>query len=138
MSISVEGADRLIGKLNAIPKEVRRETAEELREIGRDVLAKAAPLTPLDEGDLRGSQDYDVDENASSGPSLEAGYYGLPYIIPQHEGFWINFRGEYGFVKIEHYTEPGTGRKFLERPWLENKPLYKRGVAEAVERGIRA
>jgi hypothetical protein len=135
MRFKVEGAEKLTAKLNAIPDRAERNTRSELSNIGDDINDKSAAAAPLDTGALRSSV-YKRINDGPGGPELDAGFEGLPYIIPMHERGWLNFMGRYGPKRIEKY-HGGGGEKFLERPWLENKPRYSAALNNAVKRGVR-
>ena len=135
MGASVNGTDRLNRKLLAMPGKIDEEVVDELKEIGRDLQGRSVPAAPVDTGALRGSAFHEV-TRGGNGPTLTVGFEGLPYIIVQHERGWRNFMGRYGPKDIEEYHR-GGGEKFLERPWLENKARYKRGLRDAVRRGVR-
>ena len=106
MGYKVEGTERLIAKLNAIPSRVERNTRAELSDIGDDINAKSSQAAPLDEGALRGST-YKRINDGPGGPELDVGFEGLPYIIPMHERGWLNFMGRYGPKRIEKYHGGG-------------------------------
>jgi hypothetical protein len=137
MGFGVEGVDRLVGKLEAMPARVKFSVVSELDDIGKDLKADSQAVAPFEEGDLR-AQAYSGVFESGDDPYLEMGYDGpRDYLLVQHEGGWRNFMGQYGPKRIENYTTPGTGPKFLERPWLENKPRYKVAVKDAVRKGLR-
>lgn len=135
MAVRVEGADLLARKFSEKPPKIDAAVQAEFRRAGLDLQGKAQSAAPLDQGDLRGSA-FTRDANLGV-PGVEVGFEGLPYIIVQHEGGWRNFMGRYGPKAIENYTTPGTGAKFLERPFLENKPRYKKAIREAIRRALR-
>jgi len=131
--LRVDGADRLISKLGAMPGRVEGEVKRTLPRIGADLQGKSQRVAPMRESDLRAHAFFRL----IPGLGVEVGYEGLPYIIPQHEGGWLNHMGKNGPVDIENYTTPGTGDKFLERPFMENKPRYKDAVKDAARKGVR-
>lgn len=135
MGVSVEGTDRLARKFSEKPRKIDAGVLGEFRRAGLDLQGKAQSAAPLESGDLRGSA-FTRDANIGT-PAVETGFEGLPYIIVQHEGAWRNFMGRYGPKTISNYTTPGTGPKFLERPFLENKPRYKKAVREATRKALR-
>jgi len=135
--VRVQGVDRLIGKLGAIPSNTESEVADELEDVGEELQADSQAVAPFEEGDLRVAAYHDV-AHVGDTVTLVVGYLGpRDYLLVQHEGGWENFMGQYGPKEIENYTTPGTSDKFLERPWLENKPRYKQAVKEATKRGLR-
>lgn len=135
MRFKVEGTEKLAAKLNAIPDRVERNTRAELSDIGDDINTRSAAAAPYAGGDLRKAT-YKRFNKGPGGPELDVGFEGLPYIIPMHERGWLNFMGRYGPKKIEHY-HGGGGEKFLERPFLENKPRYSAALRNAAKKGVR-
>lgn len=136
MAARVEGVSKLISRFASTPKRVDASVTEELRDIGDDLLDESQERAPYEEGDLRGAAYRDV-RNRAGGAVLEAGYAGLPYIIVQHEGGWLNHMGRNGPVEIKNYTTPGTGSKFLEGPFAKNLARYKEQVRRAMRKGLR-
>lgn len=57
-----------------------------------------------------------------------------PYSFNQHEGYWVNFLGKYGFNAIKQHHNGGgpPPSKFIEQPLLENYPRYFQHLADAV------
>lgn len=137
MSMRAEGFDRLAAKLEASPGRVESEFRTTMSRIGLDLYGKSIRRAPFEEGDLRAAGDWDL-HGAKFSPELEVFYDGPPgYLLVQHEGGWENFMGQYGPKQIENYTTPGTGPKFLEGPFLENKPRYKQAMRSAARKGLR-
>lgn len=137
MAARVEGVSRLLSRFQSTPRRVEGEVASTLRGIGRDLKSESQSVAPFKEGDLRASWFDDVTRDAN-GATLEAGYDGpRDYLLVQHEGGWLNHMGRNGPVDIRNYTTPGTGPKFLERPFAANLPKYKKAVKEAMQRALR-
>lgn len=134
MGFKVEGIDRLTRKLEAMPRRVEAQTRDELEDIGEDLKEESQSRVSVQSGELKDSA-YSRMQRSENGPAVEVGYEGLPYIIPHHEGFWRNFRGEYGPLEMDY---PGGGQpKWHERSFLEGLPSYKRRIQGAVRRGLR-
>ena len=57
-----------------------------------------------------------------------------PYAFNQHEKYWVNFMGRYGFNTINRYHN-GGGEKFVEQPLMENYPGYLQHLAGEVLEG---
>lgn len=132
----VDGVDAFAARMSSRAGKVPGELSATLKRIGFDLQGKSQRRAPIGEtGDLRGSAFSRVTPGVN-GPTLEVGFEGLPYIIPQHEGGWQNFMGRYGPVRIQNHPHGGES-KFLENPWLENKRQYKDALRDAVTRGLR-
>ncbi len=117
------GVTKLRHKFSEISRLTETETTTTLEDIGRDLLTKSRAVTPKDTGDLRASGYYDI-TRGQEGPALEVGYT-KEYAIYQHENLF------------ENYTTPGTGPKYLENPFLENKGRYVEMLRDAARRPIR-
>lgn len=137
MGFRVEGLNGLVAKLEAIPGQAAGEMRDEMERIVKDAEGKSVRVAPFEDGDLRASS-YSFVDGPRMRPVGEVGYIGPEgYLLVQHEGGWENFMGKYGPKRIENYTTPNTGPKFLEAPWLENKPRYQVAIKDAVKRGLR-
>ncbi len=134
------GVDRLARKLSASPARVERRAKDTLSDAGQDLKGRSQSVAPYRPGESDHLRDHAFSEVSSGrgGPELQVGYEGPEgYLYVQHEAHWENFMGRYGPKDIENYTTPGTGPKFLEAPYLENKDRYKREIADAVRRALR-
>lgn len=138
--MKVEGIDKLVSRFDTLPRHIGSEVTDELQDIGddlKDASQAVAPYAPGDSEHLRDKAYSHVDSTAN-GATLEVGYDGPQgYLLVQHEGGWKNYRGQYGPLRISDYTTPGTGPKFLEKPWLAMKPRAIQRVRDAVQRGMR-
>src|SRR5215212_4161890 len=144
----VNGGAQVTAKLNSMHSRTMDECRDELRDIGGDLWGRSitmAPYRPKQPGadepkhlreyafmDVTGTQDH---------IELEVGYDGpRDYLLVQHEGGWkdlVAWGVHYGPTRIENYTTPGTGPKFLERPWAASLPRNRARLVEAVRRGVR-
>lgn len=95
--------------------------ARGINKAAENVAAKAMPLTPQDEGDLRGSQTV---HEATAGDLKAAVSYDTPYAVRQHE--------ELGY----HHTEPGTQAKYLESPMNSSRDESMQIIAQAVREAL--
>ncbi len=57
-----------------------------------------------------------------------------PYAFNQHEKYWVNFMGRYGFNTINRYHN-GGGEKFVEGPLMANYTRYLEHLADEVLEG---
>ncbi len=132
----VDGVGRLSAKLSAIPPRTERSIRDELGDVGEDLKRRSQDVAPKDTGHLRKQAFSDVSRGVG-GPSVEIGYNGpANYLLVQHEGMWLNFMGNQGPKDIQNYTTPGTGPKFLERPWLASKGGYVEDIKDAAREGV--
>ncbi len=135
----VNGVGKLTAKLSAMPPRTQKRVKVELGEVGKDLKGKSQSLAPYRPGEKEHLRDKAFSEvsKGTGGPSLEVGYDGPNgYLFVQHEGMWLNYMGNRGPKRIRNYTTPGTGAKFLERPWLAGKRAYVEGIKEAAREGM--
>lgn len=103
-----------------------------LDELVTVITAAAIPLTPLKDGELRGSQDVidDVDRERTI-------IYRTPYAAAQHEGHADQIRhGKPVHLEFRHYTTPGTGPKYLEIPFKATAPRLAGHIAKRVQEAL--
>lgn len=136
MPFTVSGVDAFSSKLMSIAGKVEGGVKDSLRDSAEDLKDDSQRIVPYEDGDLRDAA-YARPIRSEYGPAYEVGYEGLPYIIPQHEGRWVNFMGRYGPKAINNYTTPGTGSKYLELPAIAARPAIIAGVKEATRRALR-
>lgn len=122
--MEVEGIPRLVAKLEAAKRGGLAGAALAVRLAGEDLLAASLPLTPKQEGTLRqsGSVDYGM---GAAGPYARVGY-GTRYAWAVHE--MPN--------EETNWTTPGTGSKYLETPFAENKDAYAAAIMAATKKGL--
>ena len=85
------------------------------------IINKSVPVTPFDTGDLRRSAFVSRPKLEGNVAEVELGYGGLAskYALVVHE-----------MPKSNNFQEPGTGPKYLERPF----DAAKRGQAKRLQR----
>lgn len=101
-------------KINALPGQVLDEAARVLREEAETVMTASKELVPVDTGTLRSTGH--VPPTIKEGNSVEVTMaYGGPaakYAVHVHENIKAGI----------HWSVPGTGPKYLERPYLAAIP----------------
>ena len=109
--------------MKAMTRGMARATARATYEIGHEILNKAIPLTPMDTGDLRDSGYVSWKPGGRGAIEVEVGFGGAAarYALAVHE-----------MSESNNFQEPGTGPKYLERPFDEIKPSLAREVADRV------
>lgn len=93
-------------------------------EVGEDLLSKSLPLTPKDDNDLRLSAGTRPVKQPK-GPAVRVGY-GMDYALAVHEMS----------DDETDWTTPGTGAKYLEGPFAENKKRYASHIKNAARKGV--
>jgi hypothetical protein len=91
---------------------------------GLELLKEAIPLTPMDTGNLRNTGFVGFATNRD-GIEVKVGFGGTAasYALRVHE-----------LPKESNFSEPGTGPKYLERPFDQRKRGLARRVADELER----
>lgn len=124
MKLQQKDLARLTRKLEGAQKDttpVERAVAE----VGEDLLGRSLDLAPKESGDLRrsgNSRPYD----GPGGPGVSVGYDAV-YALAVHE-----------MLSDEvDWSTPGTGPKYLEAPFVENKQRYARYIKDSVRKGFR-
>lgn len=127
--MEVENLGRLISKLEAAKKGGVKGAELAARLSADDLQSRSVPVTPKREGTLR----------ASANVQPETG------VFRTKDGFYVTFGydTEYAYAVHElpneetEWTTPGTGSKYLEGPFAENKPRYAKAIMEATKKGVR-
>jgi hypothetical protein len=101
---------------------VARATARAAYEVGHILLNNAISVTPMDTGDLRDSG-YVTWKGGGGSIEVEVGFGGAaaPYALAVHE-----LEGSI------NWSEPGTGAKYLERPFDGMKGKFSQMIADRV------
>ncbi|QDP63947.1 MAG: hypothetical protein Unbinned3992contig1000_61 [Prokaryotic dsDNA virus sp.] len=101
-----------------------------------DIINKSIPITPLDNGDLRRSAFVTRPQDEGPKVSVELGYGGFAskYALAVHEmgtgkSRKRNATGQFISGGGINWSEPGTGNKYLEKPF----DAAKRGQARRIE-----
>jgi hypothetical protein len=93
-----------------------------LQRVGQDLLARAAPLAPIDEGTLRASGHVEL-ERLDAGRQEVVVSFNTPYAAVQHE-------------RTDYEHPRGGQAKYLEEPLKELAPRYERVLGEAIRREL--
>ncbi len=103
--------------------------ASALFQAGQELKNKAVPLTPMDTGALRRSLYATLPKQKGKQIVVEVGADGrsAPYALAVHE--------KTGSV---NWSEPGTGAKYLERPFNEMAATLPQQIATEIARMIDA
>lgn len=119
MKIEIEGRKKLAAKLGRSRRDVKSNMDRERIRSAEHLLSVAIPVTPLESGELRqsGFAEHDVDTSIVG--------FAAEHAIYVHE-----------MPDTNTYTIPGTSGKFLERPFSEWKPVYRRNIIAAAKEGI--
>lgn len=141
-TFSLRGFDSLERRLRDIPREIRDNARDALREEGEEIVTLAREIVPVESGDLRDSirveesgtglsQGRDeggrFTEGADVSISIVAGGEGLEHSVAVHENPSEYDPPTWKGKQIK-WTKPGTGPKFIERPLRERS----KGLASRV------
>jgi hypothetical protein len=127
-------------------RRVQDAAKDAVERAAHDLLARAIPLTPMEEATLR--QSGHVEEPVIQGNRISVAVsFNTPYAAAQHEGHAIRTTvgksaGPLQVVHVTHwrarqYTTPGTGPKYLERPLKEMAATYRAAIAASVRAALR-
>ena len=113
----------IAANMKAMTRGIARATARATYEIGHEILNEAIPLTPMDTGDLRDSGYVSWKSGGGEAIEVEVGFGGAatPYALAVHE-----------MPTTNNFQEPGTGPKYLERPFDKIKSTLAGQVAKRV------
>lgn len=124
--MKLNGTKKLTRHLSRMEADVKKAVSETNEEVGEDLAVKSARVCPVDETTLVSSQ-YDV--LVESGMGVEVGYKGdaAEYMNIVHENLDPDV----------NWSKPGSGPKFLETPFLENRDRYARNIKNAAKKAAR-
>ncbi len=123
------GADALRKRLKVLDRNVFDALSDEMDDIANDLLRKSNDMAPQLTGKMIATSDTDSANQRRAGKLSRSVFYTVEYAIYQHEG---NFNP--GPVTA---GKPGAGRKFLQRPFEQNKQAYTERIARSVQRTLR-
>lgn len=103
-----------MGKLDPVKRKMLDDGERALRLVGNDLHSRVVPLTPVEEGTLRGSQHVEIERT----PTTVTMTFSVDQIYAevQHEGVGFNH-------------PKGGQAKFVEQPFKEMLPRYERALA---------
>lgn len=131
MQVELGGTNSLRLKLQKMAATVRENVDAAIQECGEELFAESQMLTPEstpDGGRLRASGYVD---HGTPG-SVEVGYT-APYAYYVHE----MGKTVYPERAPIHWTTPGTGAKYLERPWVTNRERFIEKIKDAARKGVK-
>lgn len=107
--------------MSNIDKKLNKAVAKGLNKFSNYLYGKILDVTPLDTGELRRSISVkEADENNLEAEIISSGAI-APYNVYVHE------------IPFAHYTTKGTGHKFMERPFEEEKHKIKDFIKNEVK-----
>ena len=127
--IKQKGVNKLRYRFEEISRQTMFGTVSTLEEIGKDLKAKSQARAPYDE-------DRDV---ASQGPHLrDTAYYGV-FRGPQGPCLEVGYQKDYAIVQheeLDYHHDQGEA-KYLEGPFVEERPRYAEMLLDAARRPLR-
>lgn len=120
------GAKKLTRRLGRMEKAIPEAVKAEVKESREHLAIESARVCPVDETTLVSSQ-YDVP--ADGGMGAEVGYGGAAagYMNIVHENLDPDV----------NWTKPGSGPKFLETPFVQNRDGYAKNIKGAAKKAAR-
>lgn len=124
--MKLSGVARLQKRLSRMEGDVKKAVKGAVKESAKDLADASAEVCPVDEETLLKSQ---YNEPMDDGMGAEVGYGGdaADYMNTVHE-----MLGE-----DVNWTKPGTGAKYLERPWVERRAGYSKDIKDAAKDAAR-
>ena len=119
--VLVMALNDVLRNLNKITKDTEKKAEKQIKKCCEDLLSKAVDITPMDTGELRKSGTTDYDTGTKTG-KVSFGGGAVDYAVAVHE-----------MPNETNWSEPGTGNKFLEKPFKANSEKYLQSIAKAVE-----
>lgn len=122
MSVKITGQAEIMATVRGLEAKMQRRIAKAINDAANDLLKEAISRTPIDTGDLRKSGNIN---SASSGDLVASVGFATPYALRLHES--------------ANYTarQSGTGPKYLQNPYNENRARYEKDIAEAVKAELK-
>ena len=110
--------------MSNIKKKLDIAVARGLNKFGEHLKGKVIDVTPMDTGELRRS--IYIKRATESNLTVEVGSSGAiaPYNVYVHE------------IPKVNYTTPGTGYKYIERPFYEEKDKIKTFIKTEVKKWL--
>ena len=132
--IAVEGLQPLLDQFKKLPAGIGSKAKEVFNAWGEQVLDEARTLCPYDPKRKKGKHLRD------SAVLLKAESVTKPVALLRFTAPHANLVHEdiAGFHSAEHFSTPGTGPKYLERPFLEKKPELDANIEDAIGKAIDA
>lgn len=129
----VGGRKVIVQRLAIIRRNVLAELQDELDDQAQDLLEESQRRAPQLTGALVLTAGTDSEDNRASGRLRRTVFYREEYAIYQHEGYFNP-----GPISTEKLGGSfAIGRKYLQRPFDELAPGFKKRSAVAVERALR-
>ena len=115
-------------KMDALPGAVLAEAAQTLREEAEEVMTRSKELVPVDTGTLRSTGHVPPTRRERNTVEVDMAYGGpaAAYAVHVHENIKAGI----------HWSVPGTGPKFLERPYIESLQKIPDRLREAFKRAF--
>lgn len=129
----VRGRKVIVQRLAIIRRNVLAELQDELDDQAQDLLEESQRRAPQLTGALILTAGTDSEDNRARGQLRRSVFYREEYAIYQHEAFYHP-----GPVTSEKLGASfAIGRKYLQQPFNEMAPGFKKRSAQAVERALR-
>lgn len=124
--MKLTGAKKFQRRLERMDKTIPTAVREEVKASREHLAIASARVCPVDETTLVSSQ-YDVSTNDGMGAEVGYGGEASDYMWAVHENLDPNV----------HWSKPGSGPKYLETPFLENRDEYAKNIKDAAKTAAR-
>ena len=121
---------KIESRIKEFSDRLRTNIRGELFRFGEDIMDKSRDVVPVDTGTLMSTGNVRIPDETDTEISCTMGYGGpaAPYALAVHENLedYVNWK------------RPGSGPKYLERPFNAMQGELPARVADAVERAAKA
>lgn len=127
--IVIEGTKELMDKFRALPLDIGRKTAEAFNQFAEQVIKESQPLVPYD-------------PKRETGTHLRDTAFIRKAESPKNPTAWLGYKAPHAFLvendvagkhPAEHYSTPGTGAKYLARPFKQRQGGLEKQVEKILE-----
>lgn len=137
-NIVIEGTKELMDKFRALPLDIGRRTAEAFNQFAEQVIKESQPFVPYDPKRKTGTHLKDTafirKAESPKNPTAWLGYSAPHAFLVEND---IAGRSKVGGSNPEHpspgYSSPGTGAKYLARPFKQRQGDLEKKMEKILE-----
>jgi hypothetical protein len=128
VSVNISGVKGIQSRLARAPQETLQALEGAVYQEAQLIMRDSRPLVPVDTGALRSTGHVQNVQRDGEKVEVSFGYGGpaAPYALTVHENMDPNVK----------WSVPGTGPKYLERPFLERQQGMASRIANRIKRRV--